>query len=192
MAHKYLEQRGLGDATVEGLNEALRIVLDSIKPRLYENDGSGLTEEERKVLTEGGMRLEDEKGLDPFVIGTAEYAAMVHSSRSTKEVAEALEITPGRVRQMIADRSLYSFVINNRRFIPSFQIQDGKLVGNITKINQALPVRMHPVAVSNWYALANQDLVVNDEAEQNETLSPLAWLTAGYPLDAVLVAASYL
>jgi len=190
MESRYLAQRGLAGETVQGLNDALRVVLDSMEPKLYESDGSGLTEEEKSVLEAGGARLEAEDGDDPFAAATVSYAALVHTSKSTKETADTLGITPGRIRQMVADRSLYSFVIDNRRYLPLFQFNGNQLVGNITKVNQALPVRMHPVAVLNWYELANRDLVVNEE--ENLTLSPLDWLKGGYPIEDVLVAASYL
>lgn len=192
MGQGYLEQRGLADETAEKLNTALRVVLDSMEPKLYENDGSGLTEAESAVLITGGARLEQEAGEDPFAASTVSYAAMVHNSKSTKEAAETLNLTPGRVRQMVAERSLYSFVIDNRRYIPAFQFDGEKLVGNIGQVNQTLPVRMHPVAVLRWYEIENHDLVVDDEGDENVTMSPLDWLKGGYPIEEVLLAASYL
>jgi hypothetical protein len=83
---------------------------------------------------------------------------------------------------MIADRSLYSFLIDGTRYIPDFQFgADDRLVPNITRINKALKPRMHPVEVYNWYHHPHVDLFPGEEVD--DMVSPLDWLKGGQDLD---------
>lgn len=108
----------------------------------------------------------------------AKYAAIVSRSHSVKEASERLGTTSGRVRQMIADESLYSFLIDSSRHVPDFQFVRNGLVPNITRVNRELDPGAHPVAVYNWYHTPNSDLFVEEHPDR--TVAPLDWLNAGY------------
>ena len=181
----YLTSRGLLETSPEALNEALRIVLDSMEPMVYGAATKGLTAEEQEVLREGGLTLEPTPGSDPLAQTAVKYAAIVKRSLSTKEVSRRLGLAPSRIRQMIADRSLYSFLIGRNRYIPDFQFEtDDRLVPNITRVNKALNPRMHPVEVYNWYHLENVDLFLNEDIDN--IVSPLDWLKAGQDVERVV------
>ena len=187
----YLTSRGLIETAPEALNKALRVVLDSMEPMVYGDAGKGMTQEEQDVLKEAGLTLERTSGPDPLAQTAIKYAAIVKRSLSTKEVSGRLGLTPSRVRQMIADGSLYSFLIGRNRYIPDFQFEgeDG-LVPNIAPVNKALDPRMHPVEVYNWYHLPHVDLFLNDDVD--EIVSPLDWLKGGQNVERLVYLAGRL
>lgn len=186
----YLTSRGLLDTPPEALNNALRVVLDSMESMVYGDATRGMTEQEQAVLREAGFKLERSAGADPLAETAVKYAAVVKRSLTTEAVSEKLGLSSSRVRQMISDRSLYSFLIERHRYVPDFQFIDGELVPNIAQVNRALSTDMHPVEVYNWYHLPNVDLFVDDDIDQ--TVSPLEWLKAGRDVERVVFLANRL
>lgn len=176
--YDYFRIRGLRSTAPEGLNAALRVVLDAMPTLLYGEPTEELTAEEQAVLREGGVNLDAIPGRDPLAETAIQYAAIIDSSLTTREAAERLGIRESQVRQMIARRTLYSILLNNRRYIPIFQFEKGgSLVANITKVNAALNSDLHPVEVYDWYTQANPDLFVGDDIDA--TMNPLSWLRGG-------------
>ena len=156
-----------------------------MEPLAYGDAPGGLPAAEQAVLRAGGLELEPQSGPDPLARTAVKYAAIVERSLTSREVAERLRLAGGRVRQLIADRSLYSFLMDSRRLIPAFQfLPDGGLVPNIAVVNRALSPRLHPVEVFNWLNAGNSDLFRDEDLDA--TVSPLEWLKAGY--DAARVA----
>lgn len=183
----FLTSRGLEESP-EALNEALRVVLESMVPTAYEPASSGLTKAEQRVLLEGGLRLDRTPGPDPMAETAARYAAIVVRSLSSKSASERLGVAPSRIRQMVVNRSLYSFLLDGARHIPDFQFTKSGLVPNIARVNTVLDPSAHPVAVYNWYHTPNPDLFL--DADVNQTVSPLDWLNSGYDLDRLLLIAA--
>lgn len=187
----YLAARGLQKATPDSLNQALQVVLDNMPTSIFEARSSGLTAEEQAVLREGGLRLSAKSGPDPVAETVVQYAAIVNRSLSAKEASKRLGLAASRIRQMIADHSLYSFLIDNHRHVPDFQFASkGKLVPNIAQVNKVLNQQLHPVEVFDWYHRPNVDLFLDDDIEA--TVSPLDWLRAGQNLERVVLLASRL
>ena len=182
---RYLTSRGLRESDPQVLNSALAAVLDDIEPLAYGDAPGGLPVAEQAALREGGLELEPQPGLDPLAMTAVKYAAIVERSLSANEVAERLQLAGSRVRQLVADRSLYSFLLDGRRRIPEFQfLRGGGLVPNIASVNRALPPALHPVEVFNWLHGNNSDLLLDEDGAA--AVSPLVWLSAGR--DAKLVA----
>lgn len=182
----YFQARGLRQASQKALNEAPRLALETMPAILYGKTHEELTTAEQAVLRRGGFVLEEQPGTDPLAETAAKFAAIISSSLTTSEVGERLEQSPVRIRRMMAQRRLYSILLEGRRYIPIFQfLEDGhRLVPNIGRVNAALDPELHPVEVFNWYARPNPDLFVDDDIEK--TVSPLDWLKAGLPEDAVV------
>jgi hypothetical protein len=85
---------------------------------------------------------------------------------------------------MIADHSLYSFLMDGNRYIPVFQFGEAdRLIPNIIRVNKVLNPRLHPVEVYNWYHLPHVDLFLNQDIDA--IVSPLDWLKEG--LDAEIL-----
>ena len=186
----YFTARGLLETSPEALNKALRVVLSGMEPIVYGEATRELTLEEQGILRDGGLTLEPAPGPDPLAKTAVKYAAIVKRSLTSKTVSRRLGLTPGRIRQMIADRSLYSFLIGRNRYIPDFQFEDNRLVPNIAGVNKALPLRMHPVEVYNWYRLPNVDLFLDKDID--DTVSPLDWLKGGQDVEQVVFLANRL
>ena len=140
------------------------------------------------MLLEGGLHLDRIAGPDPMAETVVKYAAIVVLSLSTKSASERLGVAPSRIRQMVVNRSIYSFLLDGTRHIPGFQFSNAGLVPNIARVNRALDQGAHPVAVYNWYHTPNPDLFV--ERDMDRTVSPLDWLSTGHKLDRLLLIAS--
>lgn len=174
----YFAARGLRATSPDGLNSALKEVLDDMPRTLYPDTSEELTESEQAVLREGGVTINEPQQHDPLAETAVKYAAIIHSSLTTKEVATRLAIPESQVRQMISRRTLYSILLNNRRYIPLFQFEDkGPLVANISKVNAALVTDLHPVEVYQWYTQPDSELFLGDDIDS--TMSPLTWLRSG-------------
>ena len=183
---EYFVVRGLAPTAPESLNKVLRSVLDAMPTMLYGQTGTELTVSERQVLTDAGVDLDAEPRTDPLAATAALYAAILETSLTTDEASKRLSMRQNRVRQMIARRTLYSVLLNNRRYIPLFQFeQEGGLIPNITKVNAALPADLHPVDVYDWYTQPDPDLFVGHHIDL--PMSPLAWLGSGGDVKSVLV-----
>ncbi|MGI9286710.1 MAG: hypothetical protein ACR2P1_15090 [Pseudomonadales bacterium] len=187
----YLTARGLSDGDPKALNAALQVVLKGMEPLAYGNAATGLTVEEQAVLRDGGLTLEATQGPDPLAQTAVKYAAIIERSLTSKQASRRLALAGSRIRQMIADRTLYSFLVDGTRYIPEFQfLADGKLVPNIIQVNRALNPKLHPVEVYNWLHLPNVDLFLADDMDK--TVSPLDWLKAGLDTDFVVLLAGRL
>ncbi len=152
--------------------------MDTMPTMLYGEPTEELTPEEQAVLRQGGVNLDATPVRDPLAETAVQYAAIIESSLTTKEAAARMQIPESQVRQMIARRTLYSILLNNRRYIPIFQFEkDGPLVANITKVNATLSPDIHPVEVYDWFTQPDPDLFVGDDVDA--TISPLSWLRSG-------------
>ena len=113
--------------------------------------------------------------------GKARFAAILEHSLDPNSAAERLGVSPSRIRQKMSERQLYSFVIDGRRRLPAFQFLQDRLVPNIEAVNQALPEKLHAVAIERWYKTPTAELEAH-----GEPLSPLDWLELGRDPEAVV------
>ena len=182
----YFVVRGLAPTAPETLNVVLRRVLDAMPTMLYGETATELSAGERQVLIDAGVNLQAESRADALATTAVLYAAIIDTSLTTPKAAERLSAPQNRVRQMIARRTLYSVLLDNRRYIPVFQFDKaGGLIPNITKVNAALPDDLHPVDVYDWYTKPDPDLFVGEDVDA--PMSPLAWLGSGGDVKSVLV-----
>ena len=176
-----ISTRGLRPVSADELNASLRLALKSMSAVLQGESTADLTEAEQSVLRSGGLVLEEQPGPDPLAEMTVQFAALIETSLSINEVSQRLGFSAGRIRQMVAGRTLYSILLDNRRYVPIFQFagRGQRLVPNIGKVNAALSPELHPVEVFEWYTTPNPDLILDDDTDR--TISPLDWLNAGNP-----------
>lgn len=195
MAHEraadYFTARGLQSTAPEGLNASLRLVLDAMPTLLYGEPTEELTAEEQAVLKEGGIDLNTVIDKDPLAETAVKFAAIIGSSLPIKEVAKRLNKGESHVRQMIARRTLYSILLENRRYIPIFQFRkDGSLIPQISKVNAALRADLHPVEIFEWLTEPDPDLYINSGIDQS--VSPIAWLSGAQDYRVVVALAKRL
>ena len=184
----YLEARGISSR--QALETALDRVLGAMEPMVHDRPASGFTTAEQNVLRDGGLRLERTSGRDLAAEGAVRFAALVARSLKPDEVSRRLQVTPGRVHQLISERSLYSFRLESKRLLPDFQLREGRLIPNIGQVNRLLPQSMHPLGVLSWYETPNSDLPVGEGADT--VLSPLEWLESGRGVEPVKALARHL
>ena len=183
---EYFVVRGLAPTAPESLNKLLRRVLDAMPTTLYGETGTELSVAERQVLIDAGVNLNAEPHGDRLAATVALFAAIIETSLTTDEAAKRLDMRQNRVRQMIARGTLYSVLLDSRRYIPLFQFErKGGLIPNITRVNAALPGDLHPVDVYDWYTKPDPDRFVGDDIDA--PLSPLAWLGSGGDVKSVMV-----
>ncbi len=154
---------------------------ESLYPPQPEAD---LTVAEAEALTGGGLDLSPRRDEEesPLARTTARYAALLGTSLTTAEAAARLGVEPSRIRQRLAQGSLYGIRSPRGWRLPSFQfLEDGPLPG-VGEVLAGLSRHLHPLAVHNFFTLPNVDLHPSD---LDRDLSPREWLQAGYPPQAV-------
>lgn len=101
-------------------------------------------------------------------------SALIANSLSTDEAAARLNVTAGRVRQRLTNRTLLAVKVGSAHRLPVYQfIDDGELPG-WERVAPAFPITAHPTAVAWFMNTPHPDLTVADEA-----VSPSQWLTGG-------------
>lgn len=151
--------------------------------------GKELTLAEVEALKRGGFNLErvDYGVNDPYLRGTAIYAALVAGGLSVAAVATMLCVDESRVRQHLAKRTLYGVKLDGAWRMPTFQFENGCPLPGIDAVVSSLPTDLNPVAVYQWFTLPDVDLVID-----GESVSPREWLLRGGDVAAAVPLASSL
>lgn len=185
----YFQSHGLRTSTSAKMEKELVLAIENLKRSLFSESSEELTQAELTTLAAGGFDVKEHprQDKDPLAKSTALYAALITTSWSTSDVAKKLGVQPSRVRQMLTDRSLYGFHVDNRWLIPIFQFEGKNLIPNIIKVNAVLNPTLPPVLVYNWYITPDPELSVHGLAQ-----SPLNWLRTGQLADKLIRIASSL
>ena len=140
--------------------------------------GPPLTTAETALLDEAGLN-EEAGGAEAFERSMIEFQLLVRSSLSLDKAAKRLGVNESRLRQRLAERTLYGIKEDGSWRLPTFQFdpKTKKLVRGIEKVLPHVRVDAHPLAVVRWFSLPHQDLVVGDDDDQ--PVPPLQWLAGG-------------
>ena len=173
----YFQAHGLTAESPEALNAALRQAIGTLRRTLYAPSISELTPQEVAALRQAGADVDEHPdGDDPVAAYVAAFGAILATSLSPAQAAARLGgVTQVRVRQLIADGTLYAVRIDGRWKIPVFQFQPDGLVPNIGVVNAVVPRTLDAVSVVRWYTTPDDEL----ETPDGHPLSPLAWLQGG-------------
>lgn len=185
------------DPTFEASSVALvdvegnRLKLRFLRPVILQDESAGLTAAEQAALAEGGVEpVSDEV----FRIVSARDAAAREQLRATslsvEQASRRLGVNTSRVRQRLAERSLYGFKEGSTWVLPSFQFLGKGLVPGIDVVLRSLPPDIGPLGVVQWFSIPNPDLYTRDDEERAQT--PLQWLLAGNPPGPAAELAAYL
>ena len=150
-----------------------------------------LSAADQEVLARGGFDL-DPLPLDaahPIVRSAAAYTALLGSSLSVAEAAARLRVDGSRVRQRLAERTLYGIKQPSGWRLPLFQFADAGLVPGIDRVLPHLAPGLHPLTVVGWLTTPTPDLPYG---EDEQPVTPLAWLAAGREPAAVAELAGHL
>jgi len=139
-----------------------------------------LSSPEIAILEQGGFDLEP-RPLDsshPLIRSAAAYSALLASSLSVAEAAARLHVEDSRIRQRLSERTLYGIKLKSVWRLLRFQFTEEGTVPGIELVLPHLDQALHPLSVVGWFITPNPDLVFG---EDEEPVSPLDWLRAGYP-----------
>lgn len=158
---------------VELVVEALRHVMST---PVVEDAAGQLTSADAKELRAIGLDPEAARGAagPAAARSAATMTALLAGSLTVDETAERLHVTPGRVRQMLADRSLIGIRAGTGWRIPAYQLDGDRPVRNLRPVLQATPASLHPIALLRWLTSPDPALAIEDRA-----VSPREWLAAG-------------
>lgn len=148
--------------------------------------GSGLTQAEEDVLREVGALQADLPPLGdrPSAVSADALRRMLADALSAKQAALMLALTPGRIRQMIADRTVLAVRGQGGWKLPQFQFasEDGaRLIRGLDKVLPELPEDVHPLVVQAFMNRAHPDLGIDGEPR-----TPRDWLEGGGSIEKVV------
>ena len=157
-----------------------RLKLRFLRPPMAAQGPSTLTAPEEAALAAGGVAAVSDDEMR-IVQGrtAAEYEHLRATSLSAEEAARRLGVNASRVRQRLAERSLYGIKEGNAWLLPAFQFREVGEVPGLDAVVRRLPADIGAVAVARWFASPNPDLCTRDDEER--PLTPLQWLLAGNP-----------
>lgn len=113
-----------------------------------------------------------------------EFAQMVTTALSQKEVAELLGVSTSRIRQKLEAGELYAVRTTGGRVCPRFQFGPGGTLPGLESVLRALRPEAHPVAVQRFFMEVHPDL---ESEALNRALSPHEWLLTGHSPEALVV-----
>ena len=174
-----LERRSIALVDVEGNRLKLRF----LRSCLSVDEDSTLTAPEQAALAKGGVKPvsdEDLRVVDAQVASA--YQQLRTSSLSVEEAARRLGVNASRIRQRLANRSLYGLKDGNTWLLPAFQFYADGVVPGWEVVVKRLPADISALAVGRWFSTPNPDLTTRDDDERPRT--PLEWLLGGNPPEA--------
>jgi hypothetical protein len=177
-----LERAGIR-VTVEELEAVVNAAIEGAIPPYSRVDArQALTGAELTFLADAGVGSAEfaplEAGVEsPKLRGAAKNAALLASALSVQEAARRLGVDASRVRQRLAQRTLYGVRVDGAWRLPLFQFTDdlSAVVPGLGVIAPAL-ADLHPVSVANWLTLPHVDLVLGEDEMR---VSPRDWLLSG-------------
>ena len=107
-------------------------------------------------------------------------AQIVDSALTVGAVASLLGVNGSRIRQRLADHSIYGVKRENKWRIPNWQFDDKGMLPGMDEVNRHIDRDVDVVELHGFLDSPNVDLVVNDEH-----ISPLVWLQAGLDAEPV-------
>lgn len=110
-----------------------------------------------------------------------QHSELIATSLTTKDVAQLLSVTPGRISQRVAAKTLYSLRVGNTLRFPRFQFTEAGELPGWKHVCPTLPENVPPISVENLMTRPSPDLT-----QQGEQLSPAAWLASGGSPDDVV------
>jgi len=162
-------------ADFEDVLQALEEVARAVPAGVEDQEGQ-LSEHDQATLREAGLLRSPtaSRATRASARAAVRYAQLLGTGLSVKEAAARLNVTEGRIRQRLGERSLYGFQSKQGWCLPEFQFSvNGELPG-LKKVLTALPVDLHPLSVEGFFVQPKAELVADDEP-----VSVVDWLAAG-------------
>lgn len=174
-----LERGSVALVDLEGDHLKLRFLRSS----LLGDEGPTLTGPEEAALAKGGVEPVSEEDLRVVDAQIASaYQQLRTGSLRVEEAARRVGVNTSRIRQRLAERSLYGLKDRSTWLLPAFQFCSDGLVPGVDVVVKRLPLDIGALAVARWFSSPNPDLTTRDDDER--PLTPLQWLRGGNPPEA--------
>jgi hypothetical protein len=172
MMHRIARQADVDPETM------LNLLLGQFEQAVARPERDAFSGSEQTALAEAGVDLSGPppEAEDPAELTASRFAAMFGQALTVSAAAARLSVTSGRIRQRIADRTLYGLRAprSSEWRLPLWQFRSGDVLPGLEVVLPALPVYLHPLAVYRFISTANVDLAVDEKV-----LSPIEWLDSG-------------
>jgi hypothetical protein len=132
------------------------------------------TKAELDELQREGIEMSDAPSAKVATKTAAEYSALILRSLSVAEAADRLHVDPSRIRQRLADRSLYGIKTGRTWRLADFQFTDRGQVPGMGQLLPSFPESLHPLAVQGWFETPLPELELD-----GEPATPWQWLRSG-------------
>lgn len=145
-------------------------------PAGAEDPRAGLDPRSQRVLERAGLLTHDVPALGQRASTTTALRAahLLAEAYTVKQAAALLDRNPSRIRQRIADRTLYGVQVHGEWRLPRFQFRDGAVVPGLDQVVRHLPEFLQPLAVENFLTRPSVDLDTGEGP-----VSPVDWLASG-------------
>lgn len=144
-----------------------------------------LSDHEAALIDEAGLAATTDPDQQAIVASrtAAAQAGLLATAIRPEQLAQSLEKTPSRIRQMIGTRQLVAIKTKGASWLPVFQFDqtNGRyaLVPHADEVFAALPEGLAPVAMATWFTTPNTTLYLPNTDHPDTPLSPKAWLLSG-------------
>ncbi|MGC5163189.1 hypothetical protein ACLQ3J_10760 [Rhodococcus sp. DT1] len=134
--------------------------------------GPALSDHDATLLAEAGLVTDPAAAMAARVDRDIRLQDLVQSSLSVADAAERLGVTTARIRQRLADGTLWAFDSGRNRLLPPGQFTADGAVPHLEKILPLLGKELHPLTVQALLTTPQPALVVD-----GRPVSIVAWLT---------------
>ena len=123
-----------------------------------------LSVHDETLLDEAGFTAEQPKATIALLSSDLQMRELVRSSLTVNAAAERLGVSPARVRQRIADHTVWAYKSGqNHHLLPAAQFIDNGTVPHLDKVAPLIPGDLHPLSVHALLTRRFPELVVDDE-----------------------------
>lgn len=142
------------------------------------DESAGTPAAELDVLRAAGVSLDgspsDPAGAAQVALGVARAQAFRDEALTVADAASTLDLSPGRVRQLVAERRLLTMSSGDGgHLLPAWQFVAGRFVPGLEHVADAVE-GIHPVTLAGFMNRADADLEV-----EGTPVSPAEWLISG-------------
>lgn len=170
-----LEQSGHGSSVVQ-------ILTDLTESAAEPEPNHAFTEAQQEALAGSGSLVIEMPPVSRRASVRTKLAArqVLDGALTVAQVAQKLGVTESRVRQRVAQRSLYSVRSAHGTVFPVFQFEDEGTIPGWDEVAPHFPADAHLVSVTRFMDATHEDLDVD-----GDVVSPREWLASGGSAEAV-------
>ena len=122
-----------------------------------------LSVHDETLLDEAGLTAERPKATVALLSSDLQMRELVRLSLTVNAAAERLGVSSARVRQRIADHTVWAYKSGRNQLLPAAQFIDNGTVPHLDKVAPLIPRDLHPLSVHALLTRRFPELVVDGE-----------------------------